>query len=303
MKLIVQPDAGIAPIVTAIKQAKKSVDILIFRLDRFEIARALAAAVARGVRVRALTAHTNRGGTKGLRKLEMSLLEAGVTVSRTADDLVRYHGKMMIVDNKVLHVYGFNFTGLDIAKSRSFGVISKNEKLVNEANKLFMADFDRLPYSPGYERFVVSPENARERLARFISGARKQLLIYDPQATDDAMLRLITERVKAGVDVRMIGRLEAKWGGNVKNEKYPGKRLHIRAIIRDGKRAFLGSQSLRRLELEKRREVGVIVTDEVVVSQMEEIFENDWALTPSGKKKRKKAEKAERKEEKLAKAS
>jgi hypothetical protein len=128
MKLIVQPDAGVAPIVGAIRQAKKSIDILIFRLDRFEIAHALAAAVARGVRVRALTAHTNRGGTKSLRKLEMSLLEAGVTVSRTADDLVRYHGQMMIVDNKFLHVYGFNFTGLDIAKSRSFGVINRSDQ-------------------------------------------------------------------------------------------------------------------------------------------------------------------------------
>jgi phosphatidylserine/phosphatidylglycerophosphate/cardiolipin synthase-like enzyme len=303
MKLIVQPDAGIAPIVSAIRQAKKSIDILIFRLDRFEIAHALAAAVARGVRVRALTAHTNRGGTKSLRKLEMSLLEAGVTVSRTADDLVRYHGKMMIVDSKLLHVYGFNFTGLDIAKSRSFGVISKNKKLINEANKLFTADFDRLPYTPGYERFVVSPDNARERLARFIAGARKQLLIYDPQATDDAMLRLVAERVKAGVDVRILGRLEAKWTASIKNERYPGRRLHIRAIVRDGKRAFLGSQSLRRLELEKRREVGVIVTDDLVARQMQEVFEKDWAQTPSGRKKRKKDEKAERKEEKLARAS
>ncbi|MGH9139690.1 MAG: phospholipase D-like domain-containing protein [Vicinamibacterales bacterium] len=303
MRLIVQPDAGIAPIVTAIRQARKSIDVLIFRLDRFEIAHALAAAVARGVRVRALTAHTNRGGTKGLRKLEMSLLEAGVTVSRTADDLVRYHGKMMIVDNKFLHVYGFNFTGLDIAKSRSFGVISKNKKLINEANKLFTADFDRLPYSAGYERFVVSPDNARDRLTRFIKGARKQLLIYDPQATDDAMLRLITERCKAGVDVRMIGRLEAKWTGNIKNERYPGKRLHVRAIVRDGKRAFIGSQSLRRLELEKRREVGVVVTDQLVVRQVQDVFEKDWAQTPSGKKKRKKDQRAGRKEEKLARAS
>ena len=307
MKLIVQPDAGIAPIVTAIKQAKKSIDILIFRLDRFEIARALAAAVGRGVRVRALTAHTNRGGTKSLRKLEMLLLEAGVTVSRTADDLVRYHGKMMIVDNKFLHVYGFNFTGLDMAKSRSFGVISKNRKLIEEASKLFTADFDRRPYSPGYDRFVVSPENARERLARFISGARRQLLIYDPCVSDDAMLRLLTERVKGGVDVRVIGRVEAKWADEIKSEKYPGRRLHIRAIVRDGKRAFVGSQSLRRLELEKRREVGVIVTDQLVVSQMLDVFEKDWAQTPSGKKKRKKDEKAEKKAEKkelkLAKAS
>jgi len=301
MKLIVQPEAGITPIVNAIKQAKRSINILIFRLDRSEIARALEAAVTRGVRVRALTAHANRGGTKSLRKLEMQLLAAGITVSRTADDLIRYHGKLMIVDDKILHVYGFNFTGLDMLKSRSFGVISKNRKLVNEASKLFMADFDRLTYTPGYERLVVSPENARERLGRFISGAQRQLLIYDPQVSDDAMLRLIADRIKAGVDVRILGRVEAKW--NVKSEKFPGKRLHIRAIVRDGKRGFVGSQSLRRLELEKRREVGVIVTDVSVVRQMQEIFEKDWAETESGRKSLKKAEKAEKKELKLVKAS
>jgi phosphatidylserine/phosphatidylglycerophosphate/cardiolipin synthase-like enzyme len=207
----------------------------------------------------------------------------------------------MILDDKWLHVYGFNFTGLDIAKSRSFGVISRNAKLVNEANKLFIADFDRLPYSPGCDRFIVSPENARARLSRFISGARKQLLIYDPQVSDDAMLRLIGKRVLAGVDVRVIGRVEDQW--NVKHEKYPGRRLHVRAIIRDGKRAFVGSQSLRRLELEKRREVGVIVTDEVVVRQMQDVFEKDWAQTPSGRKRRKKDAKAGRRGDKLARAS
>ena len=104
MKLIVQPDAGIAPVITAIKLAKKTIDVLIFRLDRHEITRALEAAVARGVAVRALIAHTNSSGEKSLRTLELRLLEQGVTVSRTASDLVRYHGKMMIVDHRVLHV-------------------------------------------------------------------------------------------------------------------------------------------------------------------------------------------------------
>jgi len=302
MKLIVQPDAGVAPVVDAIKHAKKWIDILIFRLDRGEIARALAAAVVRGVRVRALTAHANRGGTKSLRKLEMDLLEAGVTVSRTAHDLIRYHGKMVILDNKILHIYGFNFTALDMEKSRSFGIVTKNDKLVAEAAKLFAADFDRQPYNPCSNRFVVSPENAREVLARFIGGARRQLLIYDPKVSDDGMLRIITERIKAGVDVRVIGKVESKW--NVTSEKYPGKRLHIRAIVRDGKRAFMGSQSLRRLELEKRREVGVIVTDQKVVKRMKEIFEEDWAQTETGRKQHKKEKKAEKKEEKqLAAAS
>jgi len=302
VKLIIQPDAGLAPVISAIKRARKTIDIVIFRLDRFEIARALGEAVARGVNVRALTAHQNRGGTGSLRKLEMRLLEMGVTVSRTADDLVRYHGKMMVTDSRVLHVYGFNFTALDVKSCRSFGVSTKNAKLVKEAVKLFEADFERQPYAPGNDRLVVSPENARERLCSFIKATRRELLIYDPQVTDDAMLRLITEKIKAGVDVRIIGKVEAKW--SVNHEKYPGKRLHTRAMIRDGRRAFIGSQSLRRLELEKRREVGVIITDPVVIGEMKAIFEHDWAQTESGRKARKREKKAEKKEEKpLARAS
>ncbi len=299
MKLIVQPDEGIAPVISAIKQAKRSIDILIFRLDRAELARALEAAVARGINVRALTAHTNRGGEKNLRKLELELLEGGVTVSRTADDLLRYHGKMMIVDNASLHVYGFNFTGLDMGKSRSLGIVTKNRKLIQEANKLFEADFNRQPYTPGNGRFVVSPENARERLTKFIEGARSELLIYDPKVSDDAVLRILAERQKAGVDVKVIGRVEAKW--DLKSEKFPGRRLHIRAIVRDGSRGFIGSQSLRRLELEKRREVGVILDDPKVVTQMRAIFKTDWAQTETGRKEaKKKGEKRHRKVDKKA---
>jgi hypothetical protein len=36
----------------------------------------------------------------------------------------------------------------------------------------------------------------------------------------------------------------------------PTHRLHVRAMARDGDAAFVGSQSLRALELDGRREVG-----------------------------------------------
>jgi cardiolipin synthase len=292
MRLIIQPDAGVDPVLAAIRHAKKSIDVLIFRLDRADVARALQEAVSRGVAVRALTAHTNRGGEKRLRRLEMQLLEGGVTVSRTADDLVRYHGKMMIIDGRILHVYGFNFTVPDIEKSRSFGVVTRNPSLVQEAVRLFGADFDRQPCTAAFKRLVVSPENSREHLSAFLRGARKQLLIYDPGLTDDGMLKIIAERIKAGVTVKILGRVEAKW--DVHWEKFPGRRLHVRAIVRDGRRAFVGSQSLRKLELEKRREVGVIVTDQKVARQIQTAFEQDWAKTPSGRKEARKAEKEEK---------
>jgi phosphatidylserine/phosphatidylglycerophosphate/cardiolipin synthase-like enzyme len=283
VKLIVQPDAGLAPVIAAIRDAKKTIDVLIFRLDLQEVTRSLESAAARGVVVRALIAHTNKGGAKSLRKLEMRLLENGVMVSRTSDDLVRYHAKMLVVDGKTLHVYGFNFTGLDIAKSRSFGATTRNHKLVQEAVKLFEADCTRQPYSSGCDRFIVSPQNARDRLGAFIKGARKQILIYDPEVSDPAMLRLLAERAQKGIDVRIIGKVGGK-KSSLAWERYPGRRLHVRAIIRDGHKAFFGSQSLRRLELDTRREVGVIVTDPPVVKQMQAVFEEDWALTDSGRR-------------------
>jgi phosphatidylserine/phosphatidylglycerophosphate/cardiolipin synthase-like enzyme len=279
MKLIVQPDQGVEPVLTAIDKARKSLDILIFRLDIKDVVTGIEAAVKRGVAVRALIAHTNKGGEKALRKLETRLLAAGVTVSRTADSLVRYHGKMLVVDGRTLYVNGFNFTWLDMERSRSFGVVSTAPRLVKEALKLFQADCDRQPYESACEQLVVSPENARTRLTAFIKGAKKQLLIYDPNVGDQRMLRLLAERQHAGVEVRIIGKVGARTAMTA--EKFPGKRLHVRAIMRDGTRAFVGSQSLRALELDRRREIGVFIAEPTMVRKMIAVFEEDWAKTPA----------------------
>jgi phosphatidylserine/phosphatidylglycerophosphate/cardiolipin synthase-like enzyme len=282
MRLIVQPEDGVVPVVTGIRQAKKTIDMPIFRLDHIEVDKAIKSAVKRGVVVRTLIAHTNTGGEKGLRKLEQRLLATGATVSRTADDLVRYHNKFMIVDGRTLFVFGFNFTHLDIDRSRSFGIVTNNRRLVQEAVKLFEADFNRRPYSAGLKSFLVSPENARTELAALLRGAKEQLLIYEVRITDNAMVRILKERAKAGVVIRIMGKLQKK-DVDAQIDKFPGK-LHARVIIQDGRKAFLGSQSLRRLELDERREVGVIITDPGIVRQLASTFESDWGETDTGKK-------------------
>jgi cardiolipin synthase A/B len=275
MKLIIQPDDGLTPLVHAIKHAKKTIDIVIFRFDRPELEKAIAAAVASGVVVRALIAHTNRGGEKNLRKLEMRLLEAGVTVARTADDLTRYHGKMMIVDD-VLYVFGFNYTRLDIERSRSFGIVTSDKQLVKEAQALFNADCTRQPYDPGCDRLVVSPESSRDLLTTFIKRTKKELVIYNVKVSDRLALRALQDRVKAGVKIRIIGKVDKRLPG-VETRKLADLRLHVRAMVRDGDTAFVGSQSLRKLELDARREVGVIITDSRIAAKIQSVFENDWA--------------------------
>jgi cardiolipin synthase len=277
MQVIVQPDEGLLPILKAIKRAKKSLDIVIFRFDLPELEDALAAAVERGVAVRALIAHTNRGGEKKLRKLESRLLKCGATLSRTANDMVRYHGKVMIVDNKRAMVFGFNFTNLDIKKSRSLGLITLNPKIVSALTKLIDADHNRVPPIITSSRLVVSPENARDQLSAFIKGARRELLIYDANVSDDRIIAILMQRAAAGVKVKILGSLEEKWKDTgVKVKPLRGLRLHVRAIVRDRKAAFVGSQSLRKLELDKRREVGMITKDRRTVSQIAGVFNSDW---------------------------
>jgi phosphatidylserine/phosphatidylglycerophosphate/cardiolipin synthase-like enzyme len=295
MELIIQPKDGLTPLIVAIKKATKQIEITIFRFDVKELQRALESAVTRGVKVHALIAHTSNGGEKRLRKLELELLDAGVTVSRTDDDLVRYHNKMVMIDGETLYTLGFNFTKLDIEKSRSMGVATKSKVIVAEAVKLFQADSTRQPYTAGADNFLVSPENSRTGLASFIKNAKKELLIYDMKISDRQMIKLLQERVKAGVDVRIIGKVSKK-GEGLKAEKMPGLRLHLRAMLRDGGDMFLGSMSLRAIELDKRREVGVIVKERAAARQFREIFEEDWAKTESGKKSEKEKSEKEKSE-------
>ncbi len=305
MKVIVQPDAGIVPVLQAIRRAKTAIDVAIFRLDRKEIERALGEAAQRGVRVRALIANTNRGGEALLRKLEQRLLAAGVMVVRTADDLLRYHGKFMVAD-EILHLFGFNFTRLDMNKSRSFAIATRDRRTVKEASVLFESDCTRQTYAPSRSNLVVSPETARPMLTRFIRDARRTLAIYDLKVQDRDMLQLLDARAKKGVEVRVLGTLKGGNGG-VEVRALKGHRLHVRAIIRDGTRAFVGSQSLRTPELDLRREVGLLISNPSVTRKLMQVFEEDWAASATDeqkeKEKEKKAKEKAEKEDKRAQAT
>ena len=277
VKLLIQPADGVAPLLAAIKRARTSVEIAIFRCDRQDVELALKAAAARGVRVTALIAFANRGGEKSLRKLELRFLAAGIIVARTADDLVRYHGKYIVIDRLVLYLLSFNFTRLDIDHSRGFGVVTSASACVQEAVKLFKADCTRTPYKPKVEAFVVSPTNSRQLLGAFLKGAKTQLLIYDPKISDKEMLRILQERAKAGVEIRVIGQVSGRAAFEAR--RLTGTRLHTRTIIRDGRHAFIGSQSLRAAELDSRREVGLMIHEARVVKTLIDTFESDWKNT------------------------
>ena len=153
MKLIVQPDAGIVPVVQAIRKARTLHRHLhLPPRPRGDRAGARRGGAARRARARADRRTRTAAARRALRKLEQRLLAAGVMVTRTADDLLRYHGKFMVADD-TLHVFGFNFTKLDIDKSRSFAIATRDRRTVKEAleavrGRLHPADLRSVPLEP-----------------------------------------------------------------------------------------------------------------------------------------------------------
>ena len=217
------------------QEGPKTIDIVIFRFDRAEVEKALQAAVGRGVVVRALIAHTNRGGEKNLRKLELRLLECGVTVARTADDLPRYHGKMMI--DRRLAAARLRLQ-LHEARHRQEPQLRRHDARSAAGRRRRRSCSRRTraasPTAPAIARFVVSPENSREALTAFIRGARKQLLIYD-QAISDNLIQRVLARSRAQPASRSGSSASSRSDlSGVKARKLADMRLHVRAIVRDG---------------------------------------------------------------------
>jgi cardiolipin synthase len=97
VKLILQPDDGVSPLIKAIDSATKSIEIAIFRFDGAGYPECARTGSGSGCVCTRPHRKYESGGSKDLRKLEMDFLPAGIEVSRTADDLPRYHYKFMII--------------------------------------------------------------------------------------------------------------------------------------------------------------------------------------------------------------
>ncbi len=278
-RLLIQPGEGTATLVEGIDQATWTIHIVIFRFDRREIEVALKRAARRGVFVHALVAHTSagQGGDITLRNLELRILADGITVTRTASDLIRYHSKLMVIDSETLFLLAFNYTHLDIDRSRSFRILTRRKDWIEEAERMFAADTMRQQYMPECDSFIVSPINSRRQLMALLASERHQLLIYDDKLSDPEAMRLLANQARAGLDVRVIG-IAGKRASGVNTGRL-SIRLHAQAIVRDGEQLFLGSQSLRTLELDARREVGVITEESDVIRSVIETFESDWRKT------------------------
>jgi phosphatidylserine/phosphatidylglycerophosphate/cardiolipin synthase-like enzyme len=280
LSLIIQPGDSFFPIVGAIDSATRSIKMTIFRMDDPIVKDALRNAVKRGVRVQTLVAIDSKGWIKRNKKLSDELAKLGVEVKaqRSKEKIKRYHYKMMTVDDSLALILTFNPTQRNLHYARDFGVLLRDREIVAELNRLFDADWEGKKFKPVQSSLVISPYNSREKMIELIRSAQHSIRILDAKIADQQTIGVLLKKAAEGCDIKIISK-DTRFEGissTLHFRKLARYQLHAKCIVVDGHRFFLGSQNLREVSMDQRREVGIVIEDAVIAQKIARVFDEDW---------------------------
>jgi cardiolipin synthase A/B len=281
LSLIIQPGDSFFPIVDAIDSATHSIRMTIFRMNDPIVRDAMSYAVQRGVKVQALIAPASKGWTKKNKKLadELSKLGVEVRVPRPRKEKIkRYHYKIMMIDDIQSLILTFNPTQKNLHYARDFGLLVRDQAITTELNRLFVADWHGEQFRPRDLPLVISPYNSREKMVALLESAEKTIRILDAKIEDQQVLSLLLRKAASGCSVKIISR-DTFYDEVVTNfhvKKLARYKLHAKCIVVDSSLFFVGSQNLRPVSLDRRRELGLIAEDDAMARKIERVFDEDW---------------------------
>lgn len=293
MKLIIQPDDGVAPVIEFIRSAKTSLELKQFTFTHPEIFDAIIAAHANGVAVRVMLNAKRSGGDRANDDTFAALEKAGVAVQWSNPDFYVTHEKSMVADGTRAMVATYNLCEKYFTRTRDYGLVFENAAQAAQITECFNADWNRVAWSPSADTGLVwSNSGSRLAIARFIDSAKESLLVQHPKFVDAAVLDRIVDAASRGVKVRVLcgGRhgisecdildtfasLRVIRRAGAKIHKQKKLRVHAKLLVVDSKRALLGSMNLDRSAFDLRRELGITIQEHDVVSKLMETFHYDW---------------------------
>lgn len=293
-QVFVEPQAGEAPVLRAIRGAQSSVWVEVYLLTDRNVIYALEDAEQRGVDVRVLLELNPYGSGTTSPQVTLQQLQAAGVKAKGSDPVFHYtHEKAIIVDSVTLLIMTANLSksglgGSSYADNREYGVIDTAAPDVREASAIFLADWQRQTPTLTDPNLVVSPINARQRLLAFIAGARSTLLVEDEEMYDRQTEDALIAAARRGVHVEIVlpkpsssnsssadvARL-LQGGAHVRyiSTVY----MHAKMMVADGRLGFVGSENFSANSLDNNRELGILIADPNAVATLSQTFQQDWA--------------------------
>ncbi len=286
-QLLVMPDDGPEPVLELINGAKKSIRFKIYLFTYREVRQALIRAANRGVDVKVLIDPEPVGGGESNAETARLLKEGGVTVRWAPGAFKHNHEKSMVVDDRIALIATFNFTYSSFTQNREYAILTTQPDVVADVAAIFDADWaGEGAHITGDSPLALSPDNSRKRITELIKGAKTSLWLEEATLLDEDITRALVKTAKRGVDVRFIA---PQREDDVAAENYQALRdagaqvvllpepyVHAKAILADGRRAFVGSVNLTYTSFELNRELGIITEDAGVIQRLGQVMARDW---------------------------
>jgi phosphatidylserine/phosphatidylglycerophosphate/cardiolipin synthase-like enzyme len=286
----VLPDSGEAAYVDLLSTAQKSIRVFGYQMGYGAVLDTLTAKAKAGVDVRViLDGNTQRDVND---KYRVMLEGAGAKFEWSDPKFTYMHAKTLIVDEREVIVSTGNYGKTFMLKERNYVARITDPQDVGDLLALFEADWGHTAPDLSCTRLLVSPVNSEARLVDLVKSAKTSIVIESMQYDDRAFHDAVLERKAAGVEVRVLLAAPSWIGGNTSagadlvKSGIPARWLaspnvHVKSMIVDGARAYLGSENISYTSLTKNREIGVVVTDAPALASMSATFETDWAAATS----------------------
>jgi phosphatidylserine/phosphatidylglycerophosphate/cardiolipin synthase-like enzyme len=184
----------------------------------------------------------------------------------------------LTVDDQLSLILTFNPTQKNLHYARDFGLLIRDQEITTEMNRLFDADWHGEPFKPKELPLAISPYNSRRKIIELLNSADRSIRIIDAKVEDQQVMGLLLRKASSGCDIKIISR-DTYYNEVVPNfhvKKLARYKLHAKCVVVDSKYFFVGSQNLRSVSLDRRREVGLIVEDDAMARKIERVFDEDW---------------------------
>lgn len=286
-ELLIEPDAGLAPVYELLQSATRSVDMTMYELSDPAAEQLLAQAAARGVVVRVIL-DANRERKRNAAAFAY-LLAHGVSVRWAGPGYRATHEKAFVVDGSVAAILTLNLTARYYRNTRDFGVVDRDPEDIAAIESVFEADFGgQATTAPPGSALVWSPGQSNTELLMLIHSARETLWAENEEMSDRDIVNALKNDAARGVVVRIVMNNDTSYTKEWQELSDAGAQvvtggplyIHAKVILVDygtpEARAFEGSENFSYASLRENRELGLVFTDPSMIESLQAALAADF---------------------------
>ena len=279
--LVIQPGGGRDFLLDAFDSATDSVRVVSWILTDDVIEDALVATAARGIDVRAIVPAdpvNDEARTK--------LARGGVRLGEGNPAFALTHEKAVVVDDDLAFVLNQNLSYSGFEWNREYNAVIAGEP-ARDVAAIFDADWAGTTFDEPTD-LVVSPANARTRLETLLRAADETIDIAMEVMNDARTIDLVAALAQSGIAVRVLLEDPADVEDNAETATrlrqagvevrwLESPDLHAKAVVIDGRFAYIGSVNFTWSSLSRNRELGLVTAGEEAVARIAATFDDDFA--------------------------